>query len=237
MDKVTIQSGILKNLTLDVYTKERLEGLAEPSDPNSIRRASFYRGELGRAVYRGVTFSECGFGQSVFKHVSFYKCRFYKVDFTRTKFENCFFFKCDFQNCDPYYASFENSEIDPASFKECYVIDSDWNKAVVLFSELRRSLAAYGEGSLSRSADYYFRTWHRRRLRHLWMKKQMSGPLPWLRSVCLWLLTGYGEMPGNLAFWAVLVISALAAVYMKWFPFFRFSKIRMVPAVGLEPTT
>jgi hypothetical protein len=219
MEKTTIQSGILKDLSLDVYTKEKLAALAEPGHSNAINRASFYRGELDHAVYRKVAFSECGFGRSVFNRVSFYKCSFSKVDFTRTKFVNCLFFKCDFRGCDPYYASFENSEIDPASFKDCYHLDSDWNKALVLFSELRRSLFAYGEGSLSRTADYYFRVWHRRRLRSLWRDKQMSGPFPWLWSLGLWLLTGYGERPANLALWAALIISSLAAVYMKWFPF------------------
>jgi hypothetical protein len=217
MDTILVPTGILKNVLLEVYTAQQLARLGEPADRSAISRVSFYRGELGRAVYRGTLFTECGFGQSTFQHVSFYKCDFYKVDLTRTKFVNCFFFKCRFRGCDPYYVSFENTEIDPRSFKHCYSLNSDWNKALILFSELRRSLFAYGEGNLSRTADYYFRMWHRRRQFHLWTKKQMSGPLPWFGSLCLWLLTGYGEKPVNLAGWAFVVISAFAAIYKKWF--------------------
>ena len=149
----------------------------------------------------------------------FTKCKFINVDLTRTKFVNCFFFGCDFENCDPYYASFENTEVNPASFKDCYRLDGDWNKALVLFSELRRSFLSSGDGRLSRTADYYFRLWQHRRLYHLWKSKQMSGFLPWFWSLCLWLLTGYGERPAHLFIWALSVISAAAAVYEKWFPF------------------
>lgn len=184
-----------------------------------LTRSAFYKQKLEHAVYRGMTFSECSFAKSIFQHVGFYKCSFTRVDLTRTKFVSCTFFKCDFEDCDPYYASFENTEVDPTAFKRCYSLDADWNKALVLFSELRRSLQLYGEGGLSRTADYYFRTWHRRRLRDLWRRKQMSGFWAWFRSVLLWLLTGYGEKPHYLSVWALGLISTLALLYMKCFPY------------------
>jgi Pentapeptide repeats (9 copies) len=211
--------GMLKGLELDVLTPERLKGFAEPAQASKLQRGSFYKLELEHAVYRGVIFSECSFARSEFKRVSFYKCQFSKVDLTRSKFVNCLFFKCDFQNCDPYYASFRDTEVDPASLKKCYSLDTDWNKALLLFSELRRSLLTLGEGSLSRTADYYFRIWHRRRLHDLWKRKQMSGFFRWFWSLCLWLLTGYGERPGFLSLWAGGLISIWAIVYMKWFQY------------------
>jgi hypothetical protein len=219
MATVHIDKGLLKGLDLEEYTGDQLLRLAEPAHATLLKRGSFYRNKLGRAVYRGMIFSECSFAQSVLEHVSFYKCKFKSVDLTRTKFVNCFFFGCEFENCDPYYATFENTEVNPTSFKNCYHVDSDWNKALVLFSELRRSLLASGDGRLSRTADYYFRSWQRRRLHHLWKIKQMSGFFPWFWNLCLWLLTGYGERPAYLLFWALGVISAIAMVYTKFFPF------------------
>jgi pentapeptide repeat protein len=218
MTTTRIQTGILKGCDLEERTPDQLQQLAEPAHVTELKGASFYNQKLGRAVYRGVKFSECGFARSVFEHVGFYKCTFSRVDFTRSKFVNCFFFRCDFVDCDPYYVSFENTEIDPASFKRCYQRDSDWNKALVLFSELRRSLLAYGEGRLSRASDYYFRTWQRRRLQHLWRSKQRSGFGPWFSNVCIWLLTGYGERPAYLLVWATLLISIFAGIYMTIFP-------------------
>jgi hypothetical protein len=219
MATIRINKGILKGLDLEDMTGEQLQRMAEPAHATELTRSSFYKGKLGRAVYRGMLFSECGFAWSEFQHVSFYKCKFRRVDLTRSKFVNCFFFKCEFDDCDPYYASFENTEIDPASFGKCYHRHGDWNKALVLFSELRRSLQAYGEGRLSRAADYYFRTWQRRRLQHLWKTKQRSGFSPWFWNVCIWLLTGYGERPAYLSLWAGGVISLLALVYMRLFPY------------------
>lgn len=219
MATIHIQKGILKGLDLEEYTSGQLQGLAEPAHATSLTRISFYKNELGRALYRGICFSECSFAQSILKHVSFYKCKFVKVDLTRTKFVNCFFFGCEFEDCDPYHASFENTEVNPTSFKECYRLDGDWNKALVLFSELRKSFLTSGDGRLSRTADYYFRLWQRRRLHHLWKSKQRSGFLQWFWSFCLWLLTGYGERPAYLFVWALCVISAVGVVYAKWFPF------------------
>jgi hypothetical protein len=219
MTTIRIEKGILKGLELEDYTSERLESMAEPAHATEITRISFYKKNLGRSVYRGMFFSECSFAKSEFRHVSFYKCTFHKVDFTRTKFLRCFFFKCKFDECDPYYAHFEDTEVDPTSFARCYRRDSDWNKALVLFSELRRSLDAYGEGRLSRAADFYFRTWQRRRLQHLWKDKQQSGFLPWFWNVCVWLLTGYGERPAYLSLWAVGIISIFAFLYKASFPY------------------
>jgi hypothetical protein len=218
MTAVLVSTGILKGLSLEEATPAELQAKAEPAHLTELTNISFYKKELGRAVYRGVNFSNCGFAKSTLDHVSFYKCKFTKVDFTRTKFVNCFFFECTFQDCDPYHVSFENTEINPASFKKCYRFTSDWNKALILFSELRRSLLESGDGRLSRVADYYFRSWQRRRLHHLWKNKQLSGFLPWFWSVCLWLITGYGERPGYLLLWALGLISALGAVYKFWFP-------------------
>lgn len=219
MATVHIDKGILRGLDLEQYTIEQLQQRAEPAHATSLTRVSFYKGKLGRAVYRGMSFSECGFAQSTFERVSFYKCKFSKVDLVRTRFVRCFFFGCEFEDCDPYYASFDNTEVDPSSFKRCYRLDADWNKALVLFAELRRSFLTSADGRLSRTADYYFRTWQRRRLHYLWKRKQMSGFFPWFRSFCLWILTGYGERPACLAAWASLVIGLLAGIYMKCFPY------------------
>jgi hypothetical protein len=219
MSTIRIDKGMLKGLDLEICTPERLQQMADPSHTSEISGISFYKDELGRAVYRDVFFSECGFAKSRFKHVSFYKCRFHKVDLTRSTFEHCFFFKCEFDDCDPYYARFESTEIDPASFGRCYRNGKDWNKALALFSGLRQSLEAYGEGRLSRAADYYLRSWQRRRLQYLWRSKQRSGFLPWFWNVCIWLLTGYGERPAYLSLWALGVISLLAEVYYAFFPY------------------
>jgi Pentapeptide repeats (9 copies) len=219
MGTIQIDKGMLKGLALESCTSEQLQSMADPAHTAEIIRFTFYKGEVGRAVYRGVLFFECGFAKSVFHHVSFYKCRFHRVDLVRTRFKNCFFFKCEFEDCDPYYAQFEDTEIDPASFAKCYRRNSDWNKALVLFSGLRRSLEAYGEGRLSRAADYYFRTWQRRRLQYLWKSKQRSGFVPWFWNVCIWLLTGYGERPAYLSLWAAGIISLLAVIYEEFFPY------------------
>lgn len=217
MAMVHVLTGILKGLDLEECTSERLKQKAEPAHETTLKRLSFYRNELGRAVYRGVVFSECSFAKSTFERVSFYKCTFSKVDMVRTRFVRCFFFKCEFHNCDPYYASFENTEIDPSSFRNCYQLDDDWNKAVILFAELRKSFMESADGRLSRKADYYFRAWKRRRLYHLWRTKQMSGFLPWFWDFGIWLVTGYGERPVYLAGWASVVICFFAAIYMKFF--------------------
>jgi Pentapeptide repeats (9 copies) len=219
MATVPVEKGILKGIDLEVCTPDRLKQMAEPSHTTEVQRVAFYKEKLGRAVYRGVRFSECSFAKSEFQHVSFYKCKFHKMDLTRTKFDSCLFFKCEFRDCDPYYAQFENTEINPTSFAKCYSAGKDWNKALVLFAGLRRSLEAYGEGRLSRAADYYFRTWQRRRLLYLWRSKQRSGFVPWFWNTFVWSLTGYGERPQHLAVWALVIISLLAAAYRAYFPY------------------
>jgi hypothetical protein len=216
---VTITKGILNGLTLQELAETDLRSLAQSSARTKLESASFYKGSLRAAVFQGITFTQCSFARATFEKINFSRCTFNRVDLTRTAFKQCFFSDTAFVDRDPYYASFEGTEIDPSSFKGCFGTHAEWNKALLLFSGLRRSLREIGETRSSRTAEYYFRVWQRRRLFHRWRFKRISGFGAWFGSLCLGALTGYGERPVYLGGWAFAVITTLSLVYMKWLPY------------------
>jgi hypothetical protein len=215
---VTVPKGILVGKELRELTSEDLRALAQSSARIGLSQGSFYKGALANAVFQGITFRECNFARVTFDHVTFSRCKFIRVDLTRAIFKNCFFSDTTFAESDPYNTFFEATEIDPSSFKKCFVQHADWNKALLLFSGLRRSLKEMGETRSSRTAEYYFRVWQRRRLFHRWRFKKISGFVAWFWSLCLGALTGYGERPFYLAVWAFGLITALSVIYMTWLP-------------------
>ncbi len=216
---VSLTKGILAGLNLQELTVEDLRKLSQSSVRTELARASFYKGNLGNATFQGITFKECSFARVRFEKINFSRCKFIRVDLTRAVFEDCFFSDTTFVHSDPYHASFERTEIDPSSFKSCFAMHTEWNKALLLFSNLRLSLKELGETRSSRTAEYYFRVWQRRRLFHRWHFKRIAGFGAWFWSLCLGALTGYGERPFYLAAWAFGVITALSAIYMKWLPY------------------
>lgn len=218
---VTISKGILSGLNLRELTEADLRKLSQSGDPAELVRASFYKGAIERATFRGVTFEECSFARATFTNVNFSRCIFHRVDLTKTALKNCFFSDTTFVDCDPYNATFWRTEISPSSFKRCIRgtrADRELNKALILYSTLRRSLREMGETRLSKAADYYFRVWQRKRLYHRWHLTRISGFGPWIWSLCLGALTGYGERPVYLAGWAFAVITGLSMIYMEWIP-------------------
>jgi Pentapeptide repeats (9 copies) len=170
-------------------------------------------------TFQGITFNQCSFARVNFEKINFSRCKFIRIDLTRASFKECFFSDTAFIDCDPYYTSFERTEVDPASFKRCFREHAEWNKALLLFSNLRRSLKEMGETRSSRTAEYYFRVWQRRRLYHRWHFKRISGFRAWFASLCLGALTGYGERPIYLAAWAFAVVTIMALIYMRWLPY------------------
>lgn len=211
--------GILTGLDFKMVTEWDLRRLSKSSERTELARSSFYKGSLIKDTFQGMTFRECNFARANFQKVTFSRCKFIRVDLTRTVFKECFFSETTFVDCDPYYISFEQSEIDPSAFKRCFSSHAEWNKALIVFSNLRHSLKETSETRSSRTAEYYFRVWQRRRLYHRWHFKRISSFGPWFTSLCLGALTGYGERPIYLAGWAFTVITFLSAVYMKWLPY------------------
>lgn len=218
-NSITIPKGILAGLTAEDVTEAQLRTLSSSPARTELKRASFYNGQLKSAIFQGITFRECNFARATFQGISFSRCTFEHVDLTRVLFKDCFFSDTTFVDCDPYYASFIQTEIDPSSFRRCFQSHKDWNKALILFADLRRSLKEMGETRSSRTAEYYFRVWQRRRLFHRWRFKRIAGFRTWFGSLCLGALTGYGERPAYLAAWAIGVITLLSAVYMTWLPY------------------
>lgn len=216
---VTISKGILTGLSLQELTDTDLHKASQSAARAELVKCSFYKGNLSETTFQGMTFKECSFARVTFDKVTFSRCTFHRVDLTRATFKNCFFSDTTFADCDPYYTSFEQTEISPSSFKRCFHAHSDWNKALLLYGNLRRSLREMGETRSSRAAEYYFRVWQRRRLYHRWHLKRISGLGPWLWSLSLGALTGYGERPIYLAGWAFLAITGFSLVYMKWMPY------------------
>lgn len=216
---ILMPSGILEGLALSPVTEAELRGFTQSSNRTGVRRISFYQGQLKKAIFQGLHFTETNFARVEFEEVTFSRCKFERVDFTRAKFKNCSFSDCDFIKCDPYYASFKRTEIDPSCFRRCFASHSEWNKALILFSNLRLELRRTGETRFSRTAEYYFRVWQRRRLYHRWHFKRVVGFKPYISSLCLGALTGYGERPGYLAAWAFVVISFMSFVYMEITPY------------------
>jgi hypothetical protein len=206
------------NLLRDLAEAD-LHKLSQSAERIELARASFYKGNLKGATFQGVTFKECGFARITFEKIYFSRCKFTRVDLTRAVFKECFFSDTTFDDCDPYYTSFERTEIDPSSFKHCFRSHDEWNKALLLYSNLRSSLKELGETRSSRSAEYYFRVWQRRRLFHRWHFKRIAGFGAWFGSLCLGAVTGYGERPVYLAGWAFAVITGLSVIYMKWLPY------------------
>jgi hypothetical protein len=219
MSDVQIEKGLLKGLSLAQVDQERLREFSH-SESQELRRTSFYKGSLNRATFRGVKFLECSFSKSTFDSVIFRKCIFTRVDLTRSEFKNCYFSDCKFVDCDPYYVSFVETVIEPRAFRECYRSgETDLNKALLLFSRLKRNLEEAGDHTGSRSADYYYRRWQRRLLYHRWRFREVSGGMPWLWSLLIGALTGYGERPVYAVLWIFSLITVMGAVYCKFFPF------------------
>jgi len=217
MAQVLIGKGILNGQTLTEYTVENLRHVGASRDITALDRASFFKSELSAVIFVGVQFSNCSFARTKFRGISFRKCKFKNVDLTRTEFINCYISDCTFENCDPYYASFKETEAHPAQFKNCYTRPEYWNKALLLFADLRRNLSEMGNNRQARAAEYYVRVWERRQMYIRWRHKQLSSALPWLGSLFIWLLVGYGERPAYLGFWMFALISLSAKGYMKWF--------------------
>lgn len=218
MATVDLTSGILAGTTLEVWDAEQLGYAADSIHRDRLEKVSFYRGELRRKTFRGVTFQSCSFARTTFRSISFRKCAFNNVDMIRTVFVDCTFSECDFLNCDPYNARFTRCAVDPAYFKKCYQDDNVYNKALILFSTLRQSLEREGNGRMARTAEYYYRIWERRRLYHLWRTKETSGFWPWCRSFLVAILTGYGERPVYIGGWILALITFMGFVYQRWFP-------------------
>ena len=216
---VIIPKGIFAGQSLTELAEPGLRALSDSRDRTDLSRASFYRGTLKKATFQGIAFKECNFARVIFDDVTFSRCTFTSVDLTRAVFRDCFFSNTTFDSCVPYNASFERTEIDPSSFKRCFSAHSEWNKALRLFSNLRLSLRDMGETRSSRTAEYYFRLWQRRRLYHRWQFKRISGFSEWIWSLCLGALTGYGERPIYLAGWALADVTAVSVVYMRWLPY------------------
>ena len=219
MAEVKITKGILNGLSLKELNEIELQKIAQSSARTDVSQSSFYKGTLSNATFQGITFRQCGFARATFNKITFSRCKFIQVDFTRAVFKDCFFSDSAFVECDPYYASFEQTEVDPSSFKKCFRTHAEWNKALILFSKLRLSLRELGENRSSRSAEYYFRVWQRRRLYHRWQFKRVSGFGSWFSSLLLGSFTGYGERPAYLAGWALAAITAFSVVYMRCLPY------------------
>jgi hypothetical protein len=218
MSSVKIEKGLLSGQELRPNDPEELRQFAQ-TESIELDHVSFYKKALSHVTFRGVTFRACSLAQSSFEHVNFRKCKFDQVDLTRTRFANCYFSDCSFIDCDPYNALFPDSVVDPSAFKKCYTSNKDLNKALLLFSGLKRDLQAAGNSRASRAADYYYSKWERRLLYHRWRFRQMSGARPWLWSLILGSLTGYGERPIYLLFWMFSMITGMGVVYKTYFPF------------------
>lgn len=217
MPSVHIETGILRGIDLEVWDAAKLAEFAHSEQTPELSRVSFYGGKLQRLVFRGSHFIECSFARSRFVSVTFRRCAFKKVDLTRVRFLDCHFSDCTFENCDPYNLGFVRSVVTPGSFKRCYQ-EKDYNKALILFANLRVGLERAGDFRLARAAEYYYRVWERRRSYHLWRDRETSGITPWLWSLFLGSLTGYGERPAYLSIWVAGLITLMAAVYKHWFP-------------------
>jgi hypothetical protein len=215
---VTIPKGKLAGLELREITESDLRAVSQSANRTDLTRVSFYKGALKRAIFQGINFTEANFARVQFEDISFSRCKFQKVDFTQTSFKSCVFSDCSFVDCDPYYASFEKTEVDPSAFKRCFS-SQEWNKALILFSRLVAELRDMGESRFSRVAEYYFRIWQRKRLFHRWWFKRIAGFGSWFWSLCNYAFTGYGERPMYLAGWAVVVITSMSEIYMKWIPY------------------
>ncbi len=218
MATVHIDKGILKGIDLEVWDGAKLVEFARSEQSFDLSRVAYYAGELQRQVFRGVNFTECSFARSRFVSVTFRRCQFRRVDLTRTKFLDCHFSECVFEDCDPYNPRFVRTVVKPAAFKRCYR-EKDYNKALLLFTNLRSGFERAGDIRLARAAEYYYRLWERRRSYHLWRHRETSGITSWLGSLFLGSLTGYGERPAYLGVWVTALITIMAAVYQRWFPF------------------
>jgi len=217
MTTIRITAGILKGLDLEEYSAAELEAFSR-SERTILDRVSYYHGALENVTFRGITFTNCVFAKTTFKRVRFRRCRFTHSDLIRSVFEECYFSGCEFIDSDLYNVSFGASEILTSSFGNCYRQHEDWNKALILFSALRTKLLGEGNTRGARVAEYYLRIWERRRLYSRWRNTDLSGPLPWLWSLFLGSLTGYGERPAYLALWATAVISVWAWLYKLRYP-------------------
>jgi hypothetical protein len=208
-----VPSGFLKGETLQPWDAAKLEDFADSNERKKLEDISFYRDKLERKTFRGVTFRNCNFARTRFERITFRRCKFTRVDLTKCVFTGCSFSECDFTNCDPYNATFEGCAVDPAQFKNCYVGDDLYNKALILFANLRRSLESSGDGRMARAAQYYYRVWDRRRLYALWRKSEAGGALPWLRSLIVAAVTGYGERPELIGAWMIMLVTVMSLVY------------------------
>lgn len=218
MVSIKITKGLLAGEELSIKTPDDLKGLAH-AETLDIDHVSFYKQALSHTTFRGVTFNTCSLAQSTFEHVNFRKCTFSRVDLTRTRFSSCYFSDCRFTNCDPYNASFSESVVEPSAFSKCYASVNDLNKALLLFASLKRDLQASGNSRGHRAADYYYNKWQRRLLYNRWRHKQMSSAMPWLWSLILGSLTGYGERPIYLLLWIFLLITGMGVIYETYFPY------------------
>ena len=217
MTTVHIEKGILEGKDLEVWDATKIAEFARSEQSTELSRVAFYSQKLERGIFRGVNFKECSFARSRFVGVNFRRCTFENVDLTRAVFRDCHFSDCVFKDSDPYNASFVKTVVEPAAFRRCYK-EQSYNKALILFANLRVGFERAGDLRLARAAEYYYRLWERRRLYHLWRDRATSDITPWLASLLLGSLTGYGERPAYLGAWVAALITLMAAVYRRWFP-------------------
>jgi Pentapeptide repeats (9 copies) len=219
MGTIQLPTGLLAGRNLQVWQPDALADIAD-SLQTKVENVSVYRGELRRRkTFRGVAFENCNFARTRFEGITFRKCSFTRVDLTRSIFVECSFSECNFVDCDPYNARFIRCVVDPSEFKNCYREDSLWNKALILFANLRSGLEKAGNGRMARVAEYHYRVWERRRLYWLWDVHGTSGAWPWFRSLCVAVLTGYGERPAYLGGWMLALITVMAVVYRTCLPY------------------
>jgi Pentapeptide repeats (9 copies) len=216
MDAITIPKGLLAGKDLRPWEAADLLQFAQ-SDETELKNVSLFQKTVERGVFRSVRFQDCNFARTEFRETTFRKCVFERVDLTRTTFRECVFSDCRFINSDPYHATFPGSVIAPSSFKKCFK-SSDLNKALILFLDLKRELEESGDHRGSRAADYYYRRWERNLLHHRWRNRQIFGIGPWLWSLFLGSLTGYGERPQYLLLWTIGLITASSFIYRFVYP-------------------
>jgi hypothetical protein len=216
MDAIRIPKGLLEGKELTPWEPTDLHQFAQ-SDSTDLRDISLFQETVERGTFRSVAFQNCNFARSEFRGTTFRKCVFDRVDLTRTVFRECVFSDCHFINSDLYHASFTGSVIAPSSFKKCFA-SKDRNKALILFLALKRELEESGDHRGSRAADYYYRRWERNLLHHRWRHRQIFGIGPWLWSLFVASLTGYGERPQYLIFWTTGLITVSSLIYRLAFP-------------------
>ncbi len=163
----------------------------------SLRRANFQGCDLTRAV-----FSRCDLYRADFRSATLYVAVFEGADLTRADFHGAHMFGMKMTNVELNRFTFDHIIVDEISA----ITEEDYIRAAEVYAMLKRTQAQAGWQELANE--------YQRRQRICQRKARRNNYVRTIDFIFGELLTGYGERPQRLFYWAVSTIITFAVLYV-----------------------